>query len=128
MMQKQKNILLVDDDEFLLDMYAVKFKSSGFNIEIARGGEEALAKLKEGFSPDIILLDLVMSKMSGFEFLEEVKKDNKFSCRVVILSNLGQKEDIEKGKKFGISDYIVKAYLTPSEVVEKVKSLLAAKP
>lgn len=127
-MEKDKQnttVFLIDDDEFLLDMYALKFKASGFNIEIASTGEEALVKLKNGFSPDVILLDIVMPKMDGFEFLEMLKKEKlPIHPLIIVLSNLGQKDDIERGKKLGVSDYVVKASFTPGEVVEKVKELL----
>ncbi|MBU1091706.1 response regulator [Patescibacteria group bacterium] len=124
---KNFKVFLVDDDEFLLDMYASKFKMSGFDVEIARNGKEALSKLKEGLSPDVILLDIVMPEISGFEFLETLKEEKIPMPMVVVLSNLGQKSDIEKGKKLGASDYIIKASFTPSEVVQKVRSLLGGK-
>lgn len=124
---KNFTVFLVDDDEFLLDMYALKFKSSGFNVEIAYGGEEALTKIKKGLSPDVVLLDVVMPKLNGFEFLEMARKEKLLeNSLVVILSNLGQKDEIAKGKSLGISDYIVKASFTPTEVVEKVSALLNA--
>ena len=118
-----KKILLVDDDEFLLDMYSLKFRESGFQIELARGGEEALKLLRGGLEPDVILLDIVMPVIDGFEFLRVIAKENlKKKATIVILSNLGQKEDIDKGMALGASDYIVKANSTPSEVVKKVAS------
>lgn len=117
-------VLIVDDDAFLLDMYSLKFKEFGFLVEIARNGEEALAKAKDT-SPDVILLDIVMPKMDGFDVLHAIKKDNLApNSAVVILTNLGQKEDIERGSKLGADDYVVKAHFTPSEVVAKVKSVL----
>ncbi|MCF7835910.1 MAG: response regulator [Candidatus Marinimicrobia bacterium] len=122
--EKKYSVFLVDDDDFLLDMYASKFKTFGFNVEIAHDGKEALVKLKGGLSPDIILLDIVMPEMSGFEFLEAIKEEGISIPKIVVLSNLGQKDDIEKGKKLGASDYIIKASFTPSEVVKKVESLL----
>ncbi len=123
---EKHNILVVDDDEFLIDMYSVKFKEQGFNIEVAFGGVEALQKIKDGFVPEVILLDVIMPNMDGFEFLKKVKEENLLGkAKIIILSNLGQKEDIEKGMRLGASDYIVKAYLTPSEVVKKVNTLLS---
>ncbi len=121
-----KKILLVDDDEFLLDMYSVKFRESGFQLELARGGEDALKLLREGLEPDIILLDIVMPIIDGFEFLRIIAKEGlKKKATVIILSNLGQKEDIDKGLALGASDYIIKANSTPSEVVKKVQSIFS---
>ena len=123
---KDTTIFLIDDDDFLLEMYALKFRNSGYKVEIAKDAEEALKKLKEGLKADVILLDIVMPKMDGFEFLKIAKKENLVGNteKVIILSNLGQNDDIQKGLKLGVADYIVKASLTPSEVVEKAKSLL----
>ncbi|OGF83192.1 hypothetical protein A3B18_00580 [Candidatus Giovannonibacteria bacterium RIFCSPLOWO2_01_FULL_46_13] len=125
-MAENKKILLVDDDEFLLDMYSIKFREAGFTVELSRGGEDALNFLRQGMTPDVILLDIVMPNIDGFEFLRIVGKENlKKASKIIVLSNLGQKEDIEKGLALGASDYIVKANSTPSEVVNKVKELLA---
>lgn len=118
-------ILIIDDDEFLLDMYAVKFKEEEFEVEVARGGKEALSKIKEGISPEVVLLDVVMPGMDGFELLGIIRKENLIpSSKIIILSNLGQKEHLDKGTSLGAADYIVKAYFTPSEVVKKVYKVL----
>ncbi|KKT30101.1 hypothetical protein A3G55_02250 [Candidatus Giovannonibacteria bacterium RIFCSPLOWO2_12_FULL_44_25] len=116
-------VLIVDDDAFLLDMYSIKFKESGFSVEIARNGEEAISKAKSA-SPDVILLDIVMPKMDGLAVMRELKKGIVPDSTIIILTNLGQKEDVERGLKSGADDYIVKAHFTPSEVVSKVKNLL----
>lgn len=118
-------ILIIDDDEFLLDMYSIKFKELGYNVEIAFSGSDALEKIKEGLEPDVVLVDIVMPNMDGFEFLRRVKKENLLKkSKVVVLSNLGQEEDIKKGKELGADDYIVKAYFTPMEVTKKIETLL----
>ena len=118
-------ILIIDDDEFLLDMYATKFKEEGFEVGVARGGKEALDKIKDGICPDIVLLDVVMPGMDGFELLQTIRKENLIpASKIIILSNLGQKEHLDRGKSFGVKDYIVKAYFTPSEVVKKVNTVL----
>ncbi len=117
-------ILIVDDDEFLLDMYALKFKESGFEVEVARGGEEAMETMRLGLKPDVLLLDIVMPALDGFDVLKLIKKENLIPGAVlVVLTNLGQKEDIEKGLHLGAQDYIVKTHFTPSEVVKKVSGL-----
>lgn len=120
-------ILLVDDDDFLLDMYSVKFKEAGFMIDIASSGMDALDKLKKG-AYDVILLDIVMPALDGFEVLTRIKKDYiADKSTIIILSNLGQKEDIERGLALGAQDYVIKAHFTPREVVEKVKQHLGKK-
>lgn len=117
----KEKILIVDDDEFLVDMYSVKFKESGFDIEIAFSGAEALEKIRGGFSPSIVLLDIVMPVMDGFEFLANIKKEKLIpNAKIIILSNLGQKDDIDKGIALGACDYVVKAYFTPTEIVNKI--------
>jgi DNA-binding response OmpR family regulator len=121
-----KKALIVDDDEFLLEMYSLKFKDSGFDIDIAKSGSEALDKIRESKNYDVLLLDIVMPSPDGFEVLSTIKKEKLLpKCLIIALTNLGQKEDVEKGKMFGADDYIVKAHYTPSEVVAKVKQLLA---
>jgi len=123
--KRKFTVFLVDDDEFLLDMYAMKFKSAGFVVDVAYSGEEALSRLKKGLSPDIILLDILMPKLSGFELLEVLKNEKiALKSKILVLSNMGQQEDIEKGERLGAAGYIVKAKYTPSEVVEKARSLL----
>jgi len=122
--QNKRKILIVDDDEFLLDMYSVKFRELGFEVEISFSGQEALEKIRNGLVPDIVLLDIVMPNMDGFEFLQILKKENLLkNTKIIVLSNLGQKDDIERGLSLGASDYIIKAYFTPSEIVKKIEKL-----
>ena len=122
---KKYKILIVDDDKFLLDMYALKFKEGGFEVEPVLGSIATLEKLKEDNSFDIILMDVVMPSLDGFELLEEIRKMKLADkSKIIILSNLGQPSDIEKGKKLGADGYIIKADATPSEVVEKVKKII----
>lgn len=123
--ETKKKVFIIDDDEFLLDMYAVKFRESGFEIEVASSGTDALKKIKDGWAPDVVLLDLVMPGMDGFEFLKNVKSGNLIPRAVIIiLTNLGQKEDVERGMSLGVKDYVIKANHTPSEVVGKVRMAL----
>lgn len=122
----KKKILIVDDDQFLLSMYASKFTKSGFEVTTVTGSAEALAKIKEGLKADIIMMDLVMPSMSGLELLQAIRKE-KFlpDATVVMLTNQGQPADIEQAKKLGVDSYIVKANTIPSEVVEEVAKAAA---
>ena len=128
MADEKISVLLVDDDKFLLDMYSVKFKETGYHIEVAVGAEEALKKITEGFTPDAILLDLVMPGMDGFGFLEKIRKENLVgSAAILMLTNQGQESDIERARSLGADGYIVKASSIPSEVVEKTASIIKEK-
>ncbi len=116
--------LIIDDDDFLLDIYSTKFRESGFEVEISKEGKDVESKARE-FNPDLILLDLVMPNIDGFEILKILKKDGVApNAKISILSNLDQKENIDKGLSLGADDYIIKADFTPSEVVERAKKLL----
>ena len=124
MENKKPKVLIVDDDKFLLNMYSLKFSKNNFEVDSASSGEEALAKIKEGFVPDIILLDIIMPGMGGFEVLTSMKKDNIApEAMIIMLTNQGQLSDIEKAKSFGINGYIIKATTIPSEVVEEVTKI-----
>lgn len=121
----KKTVLIVDDDRFLLDMYSIKFNEQDFEIKLAGSAEEALNILNQGLVPDIVLIDVIMPGMDGFSLIAEMRKQQ-FDRKValIILSNLGQKSDIEKGLASGADGYIVKASATPSEVVSKVTEIL----
>ncbi len=126
MENKPKKILIVDDDTFLLDMYSLKFVKSNFEVSTALGPEIALEKLRQGLHPDIVLLDIMMPAMDGFELLEIIKKENLAESSVFIfLSNRGQQSDVERAKELGASGYIVKASSTPGEVIEKVVEIVS---
>ena len=124
-MDVAKKILIVDDDSFLLDMYSLKFVKSNFNVMTALRPETALDKLREGFDPDIILLDIMMPGIDGFELFEKIKKENLASSAVVVfLSNRGLPSDVFKAEQLGAAGYIVKATSTPSEVIDKVVKII----
>jgi DNA-binding response OmpR family regulator len=117
-------VLIIEDDSTLLEMYSLKFQEDGFTLLTAPDGEAGLALALEK-TPDIILLDVMMPKMDGFAVLVELRKnDATKKTPVLLLSNLGQKNDVDKGKELGATDYIVKASMTPSQVVAKVKECL----
>ena len=118
-----KTILLVEDDSFLIDIYSTKFKEAGFEVSVAEDGEEALRKIQEE-KPDLLLLDIVLPHIDGFEMLEKIKNQNLKGFKIVVLSNLGRKDDIDKGMRLGVDKYLVKAHLTPSEVVEEIETTL----
>lgn len=121
---KTHKILIIDDDPFILEMYVLKFKEEGFQIETAKDGKEGLKKIKE-YEPDMVLLDIVMPIMDGFDVIRSLKRENiQTRAKIVLLTNLGQKDDVERGMQLGAHDYIIKAHFTPSEVVKKVKDLL----
>lgn len=123
--EKKRIVFIVDDDKFLLDMYALKFGEVGFQIETAADATEALDRVRGGFSPDVLLLDIVMPGMDGFEFLAAVNEEHLLpETEKIILSNIGQEEDIERGRKLGADGYIVKASATPTEVVKKVEEII----
>lgn len=125
-MPNTKRILIVEDDKFLSEMYATKLKESGFEIEVAYDGEEGLRKMAE-FKPDLVLLDIVLPKIDGFEVMQKIKKDPSFKdINIIALTNLGQKEEVERGLALGADDYAIKAHFTPTEVVAKVKKILKA--
>jgi CheY-like chemotaxis protein len=125
MEEGKKKILIADDDSFLVDMYAFKFSQNNFEVYTALDGLQVLNKLKEGLSPDVILLDIIMPEMDGFEVLEKMKTDNLCQNVVkIILSNKSQQSDIDKGKSLGVQGYIIKANSTPSEVIDQVLDIL----
>lgn len=125
-MDKKKNILIVDDDNFLIDMYSLKFSKENFNVTTALGPEIALEKLRGDLKPDIILLDIIMPVMDGFELMEKMKEENLAKDAIkIILSNRGQPSDVVRGESLGASGYIVKASSTPSDVIEKVNQIIS---
>lgn len=120
----EKTILLVEDDPFLVDIYTTKLKDSGFLVETATDGASGLRKLKEK-EFDLLVLDIVLPHIDGWQILKEIEGDEKFkNLKVVIFSNLGQKEEVEKGLKMGAVKYFIKAHYTPSELVEEIKKIL----
>jgi len=119
-----KKILIIEDDKFLRELIAQKLIKEGYDIVEAVDGEKGIKSVKEE-KPDLILLDLILPGIDGFEVLSKIKEDPVLSqIPVIILSNLGQKDDIERGLKIGAADYLIKAHFTPGEIVEKVKTIL----
>lgn len=127
-----RRVYLVDDDRFLLDLYAVKFTNVGHEVGLFSGGEDLLTALrKEGAPvPDAILLDVIMPGMTGFETLEAIRKEKlAASAKIIFLTNQGQDSDIEKAKQLSADGYIVKASAIPSEVfAETMRIIESAAP
>lgn len=122
------SVFLVDDDKFLLDMYTLKFKESGCTVEAISDPTAALEKLRKGANPNVILLDVVMPTMNGFEFLEAVRKENLAKgATIIMLTNQGQQEDIDKAMSLGAAGYIIKASAIPSEVLSKALTIADGK-
>ena len=119
-------IYLVDDDRFLLDMYAVKFKNAGHEVSVFQNGEEVLTALRKDPVPAALLLDVIMPGMTGFEILEVVRKEKlgEGKMKVIILSNQGQDADIEKARELKADGYIIKASAIPSEVLSETLSII----
>ncbi len=124
-MEKDKiHVLLVEDDVFLSGIYQKKFEMEGYKVSPAENGEKGLNDAKKK-KPDIILLDILLPKLDGFAVLEQLKADpTTKDIPVILLTNLGQKDDVEKGLEAGAVDYLIKAHFKPSEIVEKVKKVL----
>jgi DNA-binding response OmpR family regulator len=121
---KDIKILLVEDDPFLLSMYSTKFEIEKFQVILADDGEKGLELAGSG-KPDIILLDIMLPKMNGFEVLQKLKGDKKTAnIPVILLTNLNQKNEVERGLSLGAEDYLIKAHFMPSEVVTKIKNIL----
>lgn len=118
-------LLLVDDDAFLRDMYAVKFEAAGHSVTVADSGSRALLELEKTKDYDAVILDMVMPGMSGTELLAEISALEKVPKCLVVLSNQGQSADIDEATAAGATGYIVKAKHIPSEVVAQIESMCA---
>lgn len=119
-----KSILLIEDDPFLIDIYTTKLKESGFKVEVAKEGDEGLRKLKEK-KFDLLILDIVLPKIDGWEILRKIKEEIKLKkLKIVVLSNLSQKEEVKKGLKWGAIKYFIKAHYTPKEIIEEIKKII----
>ena len=117
-------VLLIEDDPLLIDIYSTKLKESGFEVEVAENGEKGLSMLEQSV-PNVVLLDIVVPKQNGWEVLQSIRSNEQLKgLKVVLLSNLGQKEEIEKGLSLGADRYLIKAHFTPTQVVEELQKLL----
>lgn len=120
----KKKILIVEDDNFVAEVYSTKLLEMGHEVIIAQNGEEGLNALKESI-PDLILLDIIMPVMGGIEMLEELKKNEEWKkIPVILLTNVGEKDSIQKVQTLGVQDYLIKSHFTPAEVIEKIDAVL----
>lgn len=120
----KKAVLIVEDDAFLVKAYQTKFSKEGVDVWVASDGKDAVGMLEKD-PPAVVLLDLMLPRMSGFDVLETIRKNAAWKkVPVLILSNLGQDTDIERGKSLGATDYIVKANVKINDVVAKVKKYI----
>jgi len=122
-------IFIVEDDKFLRDLIIKKLDTEGYETAFAVGGEEALKKIGEE-KPDLVLLDLILPGIDGYEVLKQMKNNSSDDIKkipVIILSNLGQRDDVEKGINLGAVDFLIKAHFTPGEIIDKIKQVLEGK-
>lgn len=121
----KNKIMVVEDDKFLVKVYQLKFDKEGFDVVVASDGMEAISLIESGYVPNIVLLDLMLPIVNGFEVLAVIKKKDKWKkVPVLILSNLGQDADIKKAKDLGAVEYIIKSNSKINDVVDKVKQYL----
>jgi len=115
-----KKVLLIEDEEIMINLLQKKLIQEGYQVLIARDGEEGLTMIKEE-NPDIILLDIIMPKMGGFEVMEEISKDPELKkIPIVVISNSGQPVELDKARELGAKDWLIKTEFDPQEVIEKV--------
>lgn len=121
-----KTILLVEDDEFLREICVKKLIKEGFDVSVAVDGEQAIKEMDK-IEPDLILLDIILPTMNGYEVLQKIKVHKNIKIRqapIIVLSNLGQENDIKKAMDMGATDYLIKAHFTTEEITDKVKKVL----
>ncbi|MBI2626492.1 MAG: response regulator [Candidatus Nealsonbacteria bacterium] len=120
MPKKNKKIALIEDEEVLIGLLQRKLIKEGYDVFLARDGEEGLKMLREE-KPDLVLLDIVMPKMGGFEVMEEMQKDEELKkIPIVIISNSGQPVELDRAKQLGVKDWLIKTEFDPQEVINKV--------
>lgn len=128
MAEAQKKILFIDDDKFLLDMYALKFSKAGYEVKVSDSTDNGLKLLRDGFVPDVLLSDIVMPGMDGLELVSAIRKEHLIPQAVIImLTNQGASDDIARAKKLNVDGYIVKATTIPSEVLSEVEKICASR-
>ena len=115
-----RKILIIEDEEVLRNLVKKKLEGKGYKAEVAENGKAGMERMRK-INPDLILLDIIMPKMGGFDVLREMNDDEELSkIPVVIISNSGQPVEIDKAKEMGVEDWIIKTEFDPQEVLEKV--------
>jgi len=116
-----KKILLIEDEEIMIGLLQKKLAAEGYEVSVAKDGQEGLIKMREA-KPDLVLLDIIMPKMGGFEVMEEMQKDEELGkIPVIIISNSGQPVEIDRAQELGAKDWLIKTEFDPQEVINKVK-------
>jgi len=127
-MADKPKVLLVDDEKFLLELYSIRFLKSGFDVFACTSADEALTTIRNGYSPDAILLDITMPEKSGYELLDALHTmPLKKHCLKIALTNEGQDAEIQRTVELGVDAHLIKAHYTQAEVVDEVKKLLSKK-
>jgi len=117
-------ILLIEDEEVISELLQKKIAMEGYDISVAEDGEEGLKMMKEN-KPDLILLDIIMPKMGGFDVMEEMQRDKELKeIPIIIISNSGQPVEIDRAKELGVKDFLIKTEFDPQEVIDKIKRQL----
>lgn len=119
-----KKITIIEDEELILDLLQKKLIQEGYDVSVAHNGEDGINVLKE-MKPDLVLLDIIMPKKSGFQVMEEMGKDSELKkIPIIVISNSGQPVELDKAQKLGARDWLIKTDFDPREVVEKVIKLI----
>lgn len=122
--ESRKKVLLIEDDLPMVRMYTTRLEKENIEVVVAQDGQEGLQKTRE-WSPDLVILDLMIPKIGGMEILEQLRSQAKTkNLPVIILSNLSQEQDIQRSQQLGVKEFLVKANYTPSQVVGKIKAYL----
>lgn len=113
-------ILLIEDDSFLRELMSEKLRNAGYNVIEAADGNDGLQKIQKEL-PSLVLLDLILPGIDGFDLLSKFRKEFKIEIPIIVLSNLGNKDDIDRVMAAGANDYLIKAHFTPTDVLERMK-------
>ncbi len=121
-----KRILLIEDEEIMIDLLSRKLKSCGYEVIVARDGQEGLDILRaKKAAPDLILMDIIMPKLNGFAAMAEIQKDEELkTIPIIVISNSGQPVELDEAKRLGARDWLLKTEFDPQELVGKIKAIL----